>query len=86
MHYERQQNTDCCLTDKDEYGFPYELFECFSMEPFGFLETAMKLQVEAWETFWIVCSDNRHSPPCYIRTPHPSCYHHSLQKRYSSEA
>lgn len=65
MQIERQKNAGRYLTDKDEYGYPYEPFECFSMEPLGFLETAMKLQVEARETFRFVSSYNRHSPLFY---------------------
>ena len=65
MHMEQQKNAARYLTEKDEYGYPYEPFECFSTEPLGFLETAMKLQVEARETFRFACSYNRHSPLFY---------------------
>jgi hypothetical protein len=62
---EQQKNAARYLTEKDEYGYPYEPFECFSTEPLGFLETAMKLQVEARETFRFASRYNRHSPLFY---------------------
>ena len=65
MHMEQQKNAARYLTEKDEYGYPYEPFECFSTEPLGFLETAMKLQVEARETFRFASRYNRHSPLFY---------------------
>ncbi|MBQ6520839.1 MAG: hypothetical protein IJI14_19205, partial [Anaerolineaceae bacterium] len=39
--------------------------DCFSTEPLGFLETAMKLETEAVETFRFMKEINRHSPVYY---------------------
>ncbi len=53
-------------SESDRCGFPYESFEAFSMEPLGFLETAVSLQIEANEIFNELRRLNRHSP-LYLR-------------------
>ena len=53
------------IGDKDKYGYPFEPADCFSSEPLGFLETAMKLETEAVETSRFMKQINRHSPVYY---------------------
>jgi hypothetical protein len=53
------------IGERDQYGFPFEPGDSFSMEPLGFLETAMKLQTEAAESFGLLREYNRHSPLFY---------------------
>lgn len=61
----RQKAAAAKTDSSDKYGFPFEPFDSFSMEPLGFLETAMKLDVEAAETFSLLREFNRHSPLFY---------------------
>ena len=71
MIYDLQQIRACQkqnaknIGDKDKYGYPFEPGDCFSTEPLGFLETAMKLETEAVETFRFMKQINRHSPVYY---------------------
>jgi len=51
--------------DNDIYGFPFEPAECFSTDPLEFEESAMRLQMEAIETFRLLSNANRHSPLFY---------------------
>ena len=53
------------LGDKDKYGFPFEPDDAISTNKLGFLETAMRLQTEANETFRFLRNINRHSPLFY---------------------
>ena len=71
MIYDLQQIRACQkqnaknIGDKDKYGYPFEPGDCFSTEPLGFLETAMKLETEAVETSRFMKQINRHSPAYY---------------------
>lgn len=53
------------LGDKDKYGFPFEPDDAINTNKLGFLETAMRLQTEANETFRFLRNINRHSPLFY---------------------
>ena len=64
VHY-RQKANAAKAGETDQYGFAFEPSDCFSMEPLGFLETSMKLQTEAVETFAFLREFSRHSPLFY---------------------
>ena len=53
------------MGEKDSYGFPFEPSDCFGTTTLGFLETAMKMQTQALETFRLLTNINRHSPLFY---------------------
>lgn len=48
--------------ETDRYGMPFEPVDSFSTAPLGFLETAMRMQVQMMELFRMACRLNRHSP------------------------
>ena len=50
----------------DQYGMPFEPDDSFSLAPLGFLETAMRMEVQMMELFRMAYKLNRHSPQ-YIR-------------------
>ena len=64
LHFMKKQNARE-IGSKDEFGFSFEPFDAFSMEPLTFAETAMKLHTEAVETFSMIRELNRHSPLFY---------------------
>ena len=59
------KTADSELGGKDPYGYPYESFECFSMDPLGLPEAALNLYTEMQETFRYISRFNRHSPLFY---------------------
>ena len=61
----RQKANAPKLGEKDSYGFPFEPSDCFGTTTLGFLETAMKMQTQALETFRMLTNINRHSPLFY---------------------
>ena len=62
--YERKQNGDG-EAEKDCYGYPFEPDCAFSTKPLEFVETAMRLDIEAMEMFSELSRLNRFSPLYY---------------------
>ena len=60
----KQQN-DAGVTGIDSCGYAFEPFDAFSTKPLEFVETAMRLHIEALETFSMLRTLNRHSPLYY---------------------
>lgn len=61
----RQKANARKMGKKDSYGFPFEPTDCFGTTTLGFLETTMKMQTQALETFRLLTNINRHSPLFY---------------------
>ena len=62
--YERKQN-GVGEAEKDSYGYPFEPDCAFSTKPLEFVETAMRLDIEAMEMFSELSRLNRFSPLYY---------------------
>ena len=60
----KQQN-DADDIGRDSCGYAFEPFDAFSTKPLEFVETAMRLHIEALETFSMLRTLNRHSPLYY---------------------
>ena len=56
---------DAGETGRDSCGYAFEPFDAFSTKPLEFVETAMRLHIEALETFSMLRTLNRHSPLYY---------------------
>ena len=62
--YKRKQN-GIGEADKDRYGYPFEPDSAFSSNPLEFVETALRLDIEALEMFSELSRLNRFSPLYY---------------------
>ena len=50
---------------RDAYGYAFEPYDAFSTKPLEFIETALRLDIEAREMFAMLRTLNRHSPLFY---------------------
>ena len=64
MQYKKKQN-GVGEAAEDAYGYAFEPYDAFSTKPLEFAETAMRLHIEALETFSMLRTLNRHSPLYY---------------------